>query len=95
MYENTPEEDRALHAFFIDYMLQGADGEPQILAATKSDYPGREDVYLIPVRTDGFLHFWKEKSKGARSDDTLEQACGDIWRREYAYDMSGTIRPGE
>ena len=85
MFENTPEEDRDMYAFFIDHVLREDDVKPQIIAAVKSRLGGEGAVDLVAVKAAKFMEFWKATAAGQGESKT--NSCGDIWSTETIYDF--------
>ena len=93
MHNNTPEANRNMNAFFIDYILQGDNSEPQILVATtfRVDRPS-ECVQVIPIQTGDFLKFWRMAANGL-GESELEE-LGELTRKENIYDLSPHFKFG-
>ena len=87
MLENTPEADREEPAFFVDYLLEGENGEPVILAAKLYSYHrGQGAVQLLPVRPELLLGFWTAAASGDGREEG-EELC-EIWSQELIYDLN-------
>jgi len=89
MWKNTAEEDRNMCAFFIDYLLQGPNGEPQIVAAFDGHGSG---TTFVPIRCNEFLAAWKAAADG--EDISENEDLVDIWGREFIDDLN-TINWGQ
>lgn len=82
--EKEDREDQTSTVFFIDYLLQGSSGEPQILAASSPRQPSSSAIGLLPVFTDEFL---VAHEKATRGMDLTEEPEIDVWKREHLDDL--------
>ena len=81
MQRRTPEADQQMYAFFIDYMLQGENGEPQILAVHRIPRDPGVGVEVLPLSAPSFMTAWKKAAQGEELDQDADII--DIWKKEH------------
>ena len=93
--EATSEPSESLqrmYAFFIDYMLQGPNGEPQILSVSRIQRDPVNGVEVLPVFTSEFVEAWGKVVVFEAPEDDAEIV--EIWKREHV-DHLNTANNGE
>ena len=84
--ENSGQDVDKSVIFFVDSILQGSGGEPQLLVAVYYR-PGEYNcVKLSPVPTDRLMEAWRAHVGGTNGEDLLDEYT-DIWRRETVVDL--------
>lgn len=87
--ENTAEESQDMPLFLVDALLEGKDGQPQLLMARQASNRGQQAIQVIPIHTGPFLEFWQLASQGSVEENTQEtDKYADIWSSEYTFDSS-------
>ena len=90
--QNADESSEKVYAFFFDYMLHGANGEPQILAVSRIARDAGVGVEVLPVFTSALQVAWYQAAELEEIDEDTELV--DIWKKEHV-DHLNTANCGE
>ena len=92
MRQNSSDDSRDVYTFFVDNILQGSEGEPQILAVKQKISRAFSGFGMIPIRTDAFWSFWKQMLSNEESaDEKARKDYGEIWQQEQVSDTRKPI----
>lgn len=86
---SSGETPNGMAAFFVDYLHQGPNGEPRIVACIDQSHGTESNTVLVPVYTATFL----EACKAAAIKVGIEQENGlvDQWQREEFEDLNVAV----
>ena len=82
---NSSKNDRDMPLVFVDTLLEGDDGRPQLMWAIT----GRQQSFqMFPIIIENLIKLWKDATQGIIEGNLEEsEEYVDIWNGEYVYDL--------
>lgn len=86
--QNSSEGNRNMPLFLVDMLLEGPNGNPQLISASDSTDWRQKTVQIMPVKTEKLLSLWKKATQGSLEKCfTRTEEYADIWNVEYIFDL--------
>ena len=86
--QNTSEADRDMPLFFVDALLEGEGGIPQLIWAKETPHWRTPTVQIFPANTKKVIKLWKDAAQGIIAENLEEsEEYVDIWNVEHVFDL--------